>query len=97
MTLQEYTDAIQARLDKFAQTRGYDNMLSACTYATSQMGRFRNEGLKACYLREATWMQAYAILDDVQAGKRPAPSLEELFMELPELTWELPPVEENPV
>lgn len=82
------TNAIQERLDAFAQTRGYDNIMSACTYATSAMPQFRAEGERAVALRDNTWAVCYAILEAVLAGKRAVPTLEELFAELPALEWE---------
>lgn len=84
----EFTDAVQRRLDEFAQTRGYDGIMSACTYATSTVERFRREGERAVMLRDATWAACYAILADVLAGERPVPTLEEVLAELPPLTWE---------
>ena len=84
----KFTNAIQQRLDAFARTRGYDNIMSACTYVNSVMERFRLEGERAARLRDETWITAYAILDAVLAGEREVPTLEELFSELPELTWE---------
>lgn len=84
----ELTDAVQRRLDEFAQTRGYDGIMSAATYATSAIERFRREGERAVTLRDNTWAACYAILADVLAGERPVPTLEELVAELPALTWE---------
>lgn len=83
----QYTAAIQARLDNFARTRGYDNCLSACTYATSQVAKFAAEGQYMVNARDTTWADAYAIMADVQAGTRPMPSLEGLIAELGALTW----------
>ena len=84
----EFTSAVQRRLDAFAQERGYDGIMSACTYATSTVERFRQEGERAVILRDNTWAACYAILADVLAGERPVPTLEELVAELPVLTWE---------
>ena len=83
-----FTAAIQARLDAFAQAKGYDSIMSACTYATSSVPQFRAEGERAVLLRDATWAKSYAILGDVLAGARPMPTLEEVVAELPALTWE---------
>jgi len=83
----EFTDAIQQHLDAFAQTRGYDSIFTATTYATSTSPRFGPEGQYAVEARDATWKAAYELLDEVQAGKRPMPSLQEVFAELPELRW----------
>ena len=39
-----FTAAIQSHLDAWAQTRNYDGIMSACTYATSTVEKFRAEG-----------------------------------------------------
>lgn len=83
-----FTAAIQQRLDTFAQTRNYDSILSACTYATSTVAKFKTEGQACVNLRDATWAAAYAILAAVQAGKRPMPtSLADIEADLPALEW----------
>ena len=84
----EFTSAIQERLDSFAQTRGYDNIMSACSYFGSANPRFKAEADAAILLRDETWAKCYKILDDVLAGARETPTLEALFAELPALTWE---------
>lgn len=79
----------QARLDTWAQSRGYDGILSACTYATSQVPRFQAEGQRCVDLRDQTWARLYEILAEVEAGTRPVPmSLAEIEADLPALTWE---------
>jgi len=84
---QEFTDAIQAHLDAFARTRGYDGILSAASYATSTVPQFKAEGQYAVEARDRTWDAAYAILGAVLAGERPMPTLREIFAELPALAW----------
>jgi hypothetical protein len=81
------TMAIQRRLDEFAQTRNYDGILSACTYATSAIQKFRDEGQYAVEARDATWARAYEILAEVTAGEREIPGAQELFSLLPHLEW----------
>ena len=83
----EYTNAVQKRLDDFARTRGYDNILSATTYATSTNPKFAVEGQYAVAARDATWAKCYEVLAAVEAGSRPMPTLDELLAELPTLTW----------
>ena len=58
----EYVDFIsklivnktQKRLDDFAKTRNYDGILSACTYATSEVPKFNAEGVYCVQIRDAT-------------------------------------------
>lgn len=82
-----FVSAIQAHLDNFARTRNYDGILSAVTYATSTVPKFRAEGQYAVQARDATWARGYEILDEVMRGQRPRPGLEEVLAELPELKW----------
>lgn len=78
----------QQRLDQFAQTRGYDNILSACTYATGQNPRFAQEGQYAVRQREATWTKLLEILAEVEANTRPKPqNFTDIETELPQLAW----------
>lgn len=79
--------AVQNRLDDFAKTRGYDNILSACTYATSAVPNFKAEGQYCVNMRDAYWAKCYEILGAVQQGLRTLPSLEEVIAELPPLQW----------
>lgn len=84
---QQFTDAIQGYLDDFARTRNYDNILSAATYATSTVPKFRAEGQYAVEARDEVWATGYEILDAVIAGRRSIPGLEEVLSELPRLAW----------
>lgn len=83
----QYTAGVQQHLDTFARTRNYDGLLSAATYATSQVPKFKTEGQYAVEARDATWAKCYEILAEVEAGSRPMPTLDELLAELPVLTW----------
>lgn len=83
----QYTAAVQKHLDDFARTRGYDGILSAATYATSTVPKFKAEGQYAVEARDATWAKCYEVLAAVEAGSRPMPTLDELLAELPVLTW----------
>lgn len=81
------TQAVQDYMDVTARTRGYDGILSACTYATSSNERFKREGQACVEWRDRVWHTCYAILADVLAGNRSAPTIEELIAELPVLEW----------
>jgi hypothetical protein len=84
----EIEAAVQKRLDDFAATRYYNGILSACTYATSAVPRFKTEGQYCVEARDATWAKCYEILTAVQAGTRPMPSgYADIEGELPVLAW----------
>ena len=85
--LAAFTAAIQAHLDDFAKTRNYDGIMSAATYATSAVPKFRLEGQYAVAARDAVWAKGYELMDAVLAGTRPMPDLEEVLAELPALKW----------
>lgn len=82
------TVAVQQRLDEFAQTRAYDGILSAATYATSSVAKFAAEGQYAVNARDAHWAKCYEIEAAVKAGSRPMPaSVDEVLAEMPPLAW----------
>jgi len=86
----EIIQAVQLRLDTFAQSRNYDSILSACTYATSVIQKFSTEGQCAVNARDMTWAELYTVLGEVQGGLRPMPTgYAEIEPELPLLEWPL--------
>ena len=74
-------------MDKKAQERGYDGIMSACSYATSTDNIFAAEGLACVKWRDAVWRKCYDILAEVKAGTRAIPTAEEVIAELPALEW----------
>ena len=83
----ELTKAVQAYMDVKVQERGYDGILSACSYVNTGIERFDNEGAACRTWRSAVWDKCYAMLAEVQAGSRSVPTAEELISELPKLEW----------
>lgn len=78
----------QQRLDTFFQTRNYDGILSACTYANSSIANFQAEGQYAVDARDSTWATLYTIMGEVQAGTRPMPAgFADIEADLPVLAW----------
>lgn len=76
----------QSRLDNFARERGYDGILSACTYVSDP--NFSIEGQRCVDLRGQTWAKLYEMLAEVETGTRTIPAdFAEVESELPELTW----------
>jgi len=86
-TIALYVTKIQERMDNFAQTRGYDGIASLVTYAGDPDPQLDAEGTYGKNARSATWVKSRAIYADVKSGVRQALTLDELFAELPVLTW----------
>lgn len=84
----ECVERTQKRLDDFARTRNYDNILSACTYAASMVPKFAAEGQYCVTARDNTWATLYQVLAEVEAGTRPMPSgYADIEPLLPVLEW----------
>ena len=84
----DYTNAIQAMLEKTALSRRYEQGATAfATYVNSKDTEWAAEAQAFVAWRDTVWRYAYQQLDAVQAGDREQPSVEELLAELPEPTW----------
>lgn len=81
----EYTAKVQEYLDATARERGYDGILSLCSYVTSTDATFAKEGQAGVAWRDAVWRKCYEMLEEVQAGTRTAPT--DIISELPSFTW----------
>lgn len=78
--------AIQAELDRQAQAKGYDSILSACSYAAQASNApFQAEGTAFLEWRSDVWSQAYAFLAKVQAGTEALPTPEQAVAQMPAL------------
>jgi hypothetical protein len=76
-------------LDDFASKRGYDDITTACTYATSTNAVYKAEGQHAVDMRDMLWEALSSIIADVKSGAREIPSgYESIKSELPILGWE---------
>lgn len=78
---------VQGHLDGTASTRGYDGIMSACTYATDTHPPFMAEGQACVNWRGEVWAKCYQILGEVQTGARPMPTVTELISLLPVMQW----------
>lgn len=80
------TDAVQRHIDAMARSRGYDDIVSACSYAAAP-NRFQAEGAALVAWRAAVWDACYQIMAEVQAGTRTIPTEAELIAPLPAMVW----------
>ena len=84
--LQEMEDGVQNLLDTEAQSLGYDNIVSACSYMGSL--NFGAEAQSFLDWRDACWSYCYTQLGytqllDTDINYRTLPTTEELLLELP--------------
>jgi len=80
------TDAVQSILDAPAQSLGYDDIKTACTYADEPaVPLFQKQGIAFRAWRSLVWAKCYSILGEVEAKTRQEPTIPELLAELPPL------------
>ena len=80
----EMTNAVQEHLDSVAQGRGYDNILSACSYAGAP-NAFQAESQAFIVWRADVWVACYQIMVAVESGTRAVPAVDQLLAELPQM------------
>lgn len=82
--IEGFKAAIQSALDEAARAKGYDDIVSACSYAGYE-NVFQAEAIAFGQWRANVWAYGYAELDKVMAGTRPVPTIPEILAELPAL------------
>jgi len=78
----EVSEAVQTMLDNSSVTRGYDSVISECSYASST-GTFGAEAQVTVNWRDAVWTYIFQVQVDIKSGDRTEPTLNELLDELP--------------
>lgn len=77
----------QKHLDEFAKQKGYDNIISVCTYATSSNIARALEGQKAVDNRDLVWDHYFSKLELYTQPNAVLPTVEEYIATLPVLSW----------
>ena len=83
----QITNLVQELLDNTAKSRGYDGIVSLCTYANSNISKFKTEGQAGVDWRDQCWAKCYQIMSDVQSGTRSIPTPADVLLELPSIIW----------
>lgn len=76
-------------LDKFANTRDYDGIVSLCSYSTDPDPAHAAEAQRGVELRSQAWASIRDYQVAVATGVKPVPRFEsEIFAVVPALTWD---------
>jgi hypothetical protein len=82
----ENVAAVQAAMEAAARAKGYDNILSAISYAQQPTGApFQAEGAAFLAWRSDVWTEAFAVLAQVKLGSTPMPTPAEAVAAMPVL------------
>lgn len=81
-TAKEIEAAIQSSLDTFAQSWGYNDIASACTYVGDPCAKFNNEATLLRQWRSDTWLTVESVDAQIAAGTQPYPQTIEAAMAL---------------
>ncbi len=79
-----YEEEVEQHLNNKAKEHGYDNIDTACSYASVE-NPFQEESKLFVAWRGNVWACCYQILNEVKEKKREVPSINELINELPNI------------
>lgn len=81
----DFIKAVDDVLNAEARSKGYDNIISACSYC-GVANAFQMESIAFVQWRASVWQHCYQVLADVQSATRTKPTIAELLAELPTYT-----------
>jgi hypothetical protein len=86
--LSEIVNQAQNLLNTKALERGYDSILSLCTYATDPDSQLSKEGQDGVRWRSQTWSFLKQYQVEISNGSKPVPtSVKEVLDQLPVMEW----------
>lgn len=78
---------IQNRLDLFAETGGYKDIIEGCSFANSSVEKFRKKGEYCVSIRDAHWLLYEELTSDIEKGKKQLTTEAQFEAEMPILNW----------
>lgn len=87
LTKENYSNVIQEHIDSVAQSKEYADGTSLATYIISKNPKWKSEAEIFVDWRDSVWTYVFDTLKKVQSGQMPAPSIEELILQLPVIRW----------
>lgn len=84
---EDYAAAVQAHIDATAKSREFNDGVTAATYLTSTIPRWKADAEAFVSWRDMVWAYSYGELDKVMTGQRPQPTIADFINELPAVSW----------
>ena len=83
----EYLASISEQLDKIAQIKGYDSIISLCSYKDDPNPKFAAEALAGINYRSAVWSYCTDVLTKVTNNEMEIPTLKDFIDNAPKIQW----------
>jgi len=77
----------QEHLDAGAQGKGYDGILSLCSYAQSTSPQFAAEAQAGIEWRDAVWVLCHKLLAEAAGTGNGSPTASDWLAQLPKMSW----------
>lgn len=85
--IREYSRALQNYIDNIAREKNYENGFTCATYVNSTNEAWKQEAQTFVAWRDACWLYAYNVYNQVENGIIPAPTLESFLSDIPAFNW----------
>lgn len=86
-TAMSYQMAIQALVDRTAQSKQFNDGVTLASYVNSTITAWSAQAEAFVAWRDQVWSYAYTELAKVEAGQRTQPTVEAFLAELPAISW----------
>ena len=86
-TIDDYKNAVQAHIDAVARAKDYDSGISLAGYKGSAVEAYAADADAFTTWRDPLWLTVFGILENVQSGAIPQPTIPELIAMLPAPPW----------